>query len=65
MDSRHVDHNGLWKILKVMGIPDHLTCLSRNLYEVRKQQLGRDMEQETGSNRKRNMSRLYIVTVLI
>ena len=27
-----VDHNKLWKILKEMGIPDHLTCLSRNLY---------------------------------
>ena len=28
-----VDHNKLWKLLKEMGIPDHLTCLSRNLYE--------------------------------
>ena len=27
----HVDHNKLWKILKEMGIPDHLTCLLRNL----------------------------------
>ena len=27
-----VDHNKLWKILKQMGIPDHLTCLLRNLY---------------------------------
>ena len=27
-----VDHNHLWKILKEMGIPDHLTCLLRNLY---------------------------------
>ena len=27
-----VDHNRLWKILKTMGIPDHLTCLLRNLY---------------------------------
>ena len=27
-----VDHNKLWKILKEMGIPDHLTCLMRNLY---------------------------------
>ena len=27
-----VDHNKLWKILKVMEIPDHLTCLLRNLY---------------------------------
>ena len=27
-----VDHNKLWKILKEVGIPDHLTCLLRNLY---------------------------------
>ena len=27
-----VDHNKLWKILKEMGIPDHMTCLLRNLY---------------------------------
>ena len=27
-----VDHNKLWKTLKKMGIPDHLTCLLRNLY---------------------------------
>ena len=29
-----VDHNKLWKILKEMGIPDHVTCLLRNLYAV-------------------------------
>ena len=29
-----VDHSKLWKILKEMGIPDHLTCLLRNLYVV-------------------------------
>ena len=28
-----VDHNKLWKILKEMGIPDHLTCFLRNLYK--------------------------------
>ena len=44
-----VDHIKLWKILKEMGIPDHLTCLLRNLYEVRKQQLELDMEQQTDS----------------
>ena len=47
-------HNTLWKILQEMGIPDHLTCLLRNLYaeicmQVRKQQLELDMEQQTGS----------------
>ena len=31
------------------GIPDHLTCLLRNLYVVKKQQLELDMEQQTGS----------------
>ena len=45
-----VDDNKLWKILKEMGIPDHLTCLLRNLCMlVRKQQLELDMEQQTGS----------------
>ena len=44
-----VDHNKLWKILKEMGIPDHLTCLLRNLYADQKQQLELDMEQQTGS----------------
>ena len=29
-----VDHNKLWKILKEMGLPDHLTCPLRNLYAV-------------------------------
>ena len=44
----YVDHNKLWKILQEMGIPDHLTCLLRNM-QVRKQQLKLDMEQQTGS----------------
>ena len=44
-----VDHNKLWKILKEMGIPDHPTCLLRNMYALRKQQLELDMEQQTGS----------------
>ena len=37
-----VDHNRLWKILKEMGIPDHLTCLLRNLYA------GQDATVRTG-----------------
>ena len=32
----HVDHNKLWKILKEMGMPDHLTCLLRKLYASQK-----------------------------
>ena len=38
-----------WKILKEMGIPDHLNCLLRNLYAGQDQQLKLDMEQQTGS----------------
>ena len=44
-----VDHNKLWKILKEMGIPDHLICLLRNLYAGKEAQLELDMEQQTGS----------------
>ena len=44
-----VDHNKQWKILKAMGLPDHLTCLLRNLYAGQEEQLELDMEQQTGS----------------
>ena len=44
-----VDHNKLWKTLKDMGIPDHLTCSWETYMQVRKQQLELDMEQQTGS----------------
>ena len=59
-----VDHNKLWKILKEMGIPDHVTCLLRNLYA------GQEATVRTGHgttvpNWERNTSRLYIVTLLI
>ena len=37
-----VDHKNLWKILKEMGISDHLTCLMRNLY------VGQEMTVRTG-----------------
>ena len=40
----------MWKILQEIEIPDHLTCLLRNLYADKKQQLELDMEQRTGSN---------------
>ena len=43
-----VDHNKLWKILKEMGIPDHLTSWE-TYRQVRKQQLELDMDQQTGS----------------
>ena len=60
-----VDHNKLWKILKEMGIPDHLTCLLRNLYA------GHNVTVRTGHgtkhfpNRERSMWRLSIVTLII
>ena len=58
-----VDHHKLWKILKEMGVPDHLTCLLRNLYA------GQEATVRTWINRlvpnwERSTSRLYIVTQL-
>ena len=44
-----VDHNKLWKILKEMGISEHLTASWETYMHVRKQQLELDMEQQTGS----------------
>ena len=44
-----VDHNKLWKILQVMGIPNHLTCFLKNLYAGRKQQLELDRKQQPDS----------------
>ena len=44
-----VDHNQLWKILKEMGIPDHLTCLLRNLYTGQEATVRTGHEQHTGS----------------
>ena len=43
-----LDHRKLWKILKEMGIPDHLTFLLRNLY-AGQEATELDMEQQTGS----------------
>ena len=58
-----VDHNKLWKILQEMGTPDHLTCLLRNLYAG--QEAWNWTWNRLVSNRKRSMSRLYIVTLFI
>ena len=44
-----VDHNKLWKILKEMGIPDHLTCLLRNLYAVQEAAVRTGHGKQTGS----------------
>ena len=64
-DFDYVDHNNLWKILKEMGIPDHLTCFLEICMQVRKQYLELDMDNRLVPNRKRSTSRLYIVTLLI
>ena len=53
-----VDHNKLWKILKEMGIPDHLTCLLRNLY-AGQEATELIMEQWTGSKLRKE----YVKTV--
>ena len=60
-----VDHKKLWKILKEMGIPDHLTFLLRNLYAVQETAVRMTWNNRLGPNRERSMSRLYIVTLII
>ena len=59
-----MDHNKLWKILKEMGIPDHLTCLLRNVY-VNQAAAELDMEQLTGSKWVKEYKATYIVTLII
>ena len=55
-----VDHNKLWKILQEMGIPDHLTCLLRNLHEGQEATVELDLEQRTGSKlRKEYVKAVY------
>ena len=60
-----MDHSKLWKILKVIGVPDHLTLCWKTCIWVKKQWLELGMEQMTSSNWKRSTTRLYIVTLLI
>ena len=53
--------NKLWKILKQMGIPDHLTCLLKSML-IKKQQLEPDMEQWTGFKlRKKYIKAVYFI----
>ena len=54
-----VDHSKLWKILKDMGISDHITCLLETCMQFKKQQLEPDMELI--QNWERGSSRLYVV----
>ena len=62
-----VDHSKLWKILKKMGIPDHLTWLLRNLHagEEATVRTNWTWNNRLVPNRKRRGSRLYIVTLLV
>ena len=60
-----VDHNKVWRILKVMGIPDHLSCLLRNLYAGQGATVRDGWNNRLVPNRERSMSRLYIVSLLI
>ena len=60
-----VDHNKLWKIPKEMEIPDHLTCLLRNLYAGQEATENWTWDNRLVPNRKRSTSRMYIVTLLI
>ena len=44
-----MDHNKLWKILKEMGIPEHLTYILRNLYAGQEATVRNEQGQQTGS----------------
>ena len=59
-----VDHSKLWKILQETGIPDHLTCLLRNLYAGQKATVRTGCGTRVVPNWERSTSRLYIVTCL-
>ena len=48
-ESLCVDHNKLWKILQEVRIPDHLTCLLRNLYAGKETTVRTEHEKKTGS----------------
>ena len=53
-----VDHNKLWKILKESGIPDHLTCILRNLY-AGQEATELDMEQTGSKSGKEYIKAIY------
>ena len=61
----YVNHKKLWNILKETGIPDHLTCLLRNLYAGQEATVRRTWNNKLVPNWERSTSRLYIVTLLI
>ena len=59
-----VDHNKLWKILKEMGISDHLTFLLRNLY-AGQEETELEMEQQTGSKLEKEYVKAVYCPLLI
>ena len=60
-----VDHNQLWKILKETGIPEHLTCLLRNLYAGQEATVRIGHGTTDWLQMERRTSRLFIITLLI
>ena len=60
-----VDHNKLWKILKEMVIPDHLTHLLRDLYTSQEAMIRSGHVTWTVKNWERSTTKLYLVTLLI
>ena len=60
-----VDHNKLWKILKEIGMPDHLICLLQNLYANQEATVRTRENNRLVQNCERDTSRLYIVTLFI
>ena len=54
-----VNHNKMWKILKQMGIQDHLICLLQNFIPVKKQQLELDVDHWTDSK----LGKKYVKTI--
>ena len=61
----YVDHNKLWKILKEMGIPDHLSCLLRNLYARQEATVRMGNGPTDWFQIGKGVSRLCTVTLLI
>ena len=60
-----VDHNRLWKIIQTMGIPDHLTCLLRNLYAGQEATVRTGLGKTKWFKLGKEYVKAYIVTLLV
>ena len=60
-----VDHNKLWKILKEMGVPDHLTCLMKSLYVAQKMALRIRHKTTERFKGGKKCDKVYILTLVI